>query len=150
AHNTSGLGNAIGGVWSLQTSGTGIQSSIIAQNVGSGFGPNDVNGAFYSAGFNFIGDGTGGGGFGGAGSYDQVGSKANPFDPLLSTIGNYGGPTNTVYPQQVSPTIDQGYSGKRKTDQRGRKRPFEQPSLPRPASGDGSDIGAFEVSPVSR
>src|SRR5262249_12356511 len=52
--------------------------------------------------------------------------------------------------QQSSPTIDQGYAGKRKTDQRGRKRPFQEPSTPRPASGDGSDIGAFEVSPVSR
>ena len=64
-------------------------------------------------------------------------------DPLLGSLRNNGGPTETMAPAPGSPVIDAGSAFGLATDQRGRPRPFVFPALPQP--GDGSDIGAFEL-----
>jgi len=46
-----------------------------------------------------------------------------------------------------SPAIDQGNSFDHYFDQRGDKRPFRFHNLTKPAGGDGTDIGAYELIP---
>ena len=61
-------------------------------------------------------------------------------NPLLATLGNYGGPAQTMPPLTGSPAIDSAASSFLTTDQRGYVRPV----------GAGPDIGAVEVnSPAS-
>jgi hypothetical protein len=50
-------------------------------------------------------------------------------------------------PLPGSPVIDQGTNFGITTDQRGRSRPFDNPSIPNAPGGDGSDIGAIEFYP---
>jgi hypothetical protein len=70
-------------------------------------------------------------------AFSATGSLNNT-DPLLSALGNYGGPTQTIPLLPGSPAIDAADdSAAPPTDQRGFPRPF----------GGHSDIGAFEVSP---
>jgi hypothetical protein len=52
-------------------------------------------------------------------------------------------------PLPNSPAIDQGKSFGAASDQRGRSRPYDYPGIPSATLGDGSDIGAFEVSPIT-
>ncbi|MEO6183044.1 MAG: choice-of-anchor Q domain-containing protein, partial [Verrucomicrobiota bacterium] len=67
-------------------------------------------------------------------------------DPLLGPLADNGGPTLTHALLPGSPAIDKGYSGGQATDQRGEPRIFDFSSITNAAdSGDGSDIGAFEV-----
>jgi hypothetical protein len=62
-------------------------------------------------------------------------SAAMSGDPLLGSLGNYGGATRTLAALPGSPVIDAGTSsGCPATDQRGSSRP----------QGSGCDIGAFE------
>ncbi len=119
-----------------------IQNSIIAGNTGP-TGP-DVTGAFISAGYNLIGDSANSTGFGAKGDQLNV-------DPLLDPVGlaDHGGLTPTIALQSNSPAIDKGKSADVMTDQRGLPRPFNNPSIPNAAGGDGSDIGAFEVQPAN-
>ncbi|HEY1662175.1 MAG TPA: choice-of-anchor Q domain-containing protein [Verrucomicrobiae bacterium] len=56
-------------------------------------------------------------------------------NPLLSPLGNYGGPTQTLPPSSGSPAIDAAGPALLSTDQRGYTRPI----------GAASDIGAVEV-----
>ena len=44
-----------------------------------------------------------------------------------------------------SPAIDRGFSFSLTSDQRGRSRPFDDPTIPNAPGGDGSDIGAVEI-----
>ena len=117
-----------------------MKNTIIAENyVGiNGVSP-DVYGAFVSLGHNLIGDSTSSTGFFGDG--DQVGTAANPLDPMLAPLAFNGGPTQTHAPLQGSSAIDGGdNAGAPATDQRGVARP-------RDGDGNGSkvvDIGAFE------
>jgi hypothetical protein len=69
-----------------------VGNTIIAQDTAPN-GP-DVYGAVTSQGSNLIGDGSGSSGFGAPG--DQVGSDANPIDPLLAQLADNGGPTQTM------------------------------------------------------
>jgi predicted outer membrane repeat protein len=67
-------------------------------------------------------------------------------DPQLSALADNGGPTATMALPQTSPAVDQGKAFCAvTTDQRGLIRPLDFASLPNPAGGDGSDIGAFEL-----
>ena len=73
-------------------------------------------------------------------SSDLTGTFKNPLNPMLTPLGNYGGPTQTMALLPGSPAIDAGNnalipSGVT-TDQRG---------LPRIVNGN-VDIGAFESS----
>jgi CSLREA domain-containing protein len=133
-------GASRGGI--TQNSGSAVPgNSIIALNTGS-TGP-DVAGSFSSEGFNLIGLGNTGTGFGATG--DQVGSSANPLDPLLGPLQNNGGPTNTLALLQNSPAIDRGHSLGLTSDQRDQPRPSDHQGIPNALDGDGADIGAFEA-----
>lgn len=109
---------------------------------GTGF---DLAGNFTSQGFNLISTGDGSTGFVVGIHADQVGSDANPIEPLLGPLQFNGGPTPTHALLWGSPAIDQGNSFGVHTDQRGSHRPFIYSSITKPPGGDGSDIGAFEL-----
>jgi CSLREA domain-containing protein len=128
-----------------------VKNSIIAlNNTSTGTGP-DVQGDFFSAGFNLIGKRDGSTGF--TAATDQTGTVASPLDPKLDPNGlqNNGGPTKTIALLFGSPAIDKatsnGLTGNLTTDQRGSgfKRAFDDTSIANAAGGDGTDIGAFEV-----
>ena len=72
---------------------------------------------------------------------DQIGTDASPIDPVLGTLQNNGGPTETHALLAGSPAIDAGSAGcpPPAADQRG---------VPRP-QGPGCDTGAFETTPPS-
>ena len=79
---------------------------------------------------------------------DGVVSQANSIvntDPQLGALGGNGGPTQTQLPAATSPAIDAGSNPLAlSTDQRGLPRTAD---LAGPNAGDGTDIGAVEVSP---
>lgn len=68
--------------------------------------------------------------------HDQVGTKANPVDPLLGKLALNGGLTRSMLPKPASPALDAipAISCEVNGDQRQRQRP----------NGDGCDIGAVE------
>jgi len=109
-------------------------------------GANLVNnsGTITSLGYNISSDS--GGGFPGflTASGDRI-----LTDPMLGPLQDNGGPTPTCAPLPGSPAIDQGrnLSGPT-TDQRGRYRTYDDPNIPNATGGDGTDIGAVEVSPA--
>jgi len=109
---------------------------------GAGF---DLAGGFASGRFNLIGMADGSIGFTNGINADQVGSNANPINPLLGPLQMNGGftPTHALLPG--SPAIDQGNCFGIHTDQRGHHRPHNYPSISNAVGGDGSDIGAFEL-----
>jgi hypothetical protein len=128
-------------VYPTEISSASVGNCIIGGNAGS----TDVNGSFTSAGYNLIGRTNGSSGWGAAG--DQLGSAASPLNPRLLPPGLYGGATPTMPPAFGSPAMDQGQSFGVVEDQRGRPRPFDRP-IPNATFGDGSDIGAVELSPA--
>jgi len=66
--------------------------------------------------------------------------------PLLGPLQDNGGQTPTMAPLPGSPVIDEGSSLGLTTDQRGKIRPFRYyPNTALPEGGDGSDIGACEL-----
>lgn len=75
---------------------------------------------------------------------NRLGSSANPIDPLLGALENNGGATLTRALLDGSPAIDKGNSPSIISDQRGEARPYDNPLIPND-SGDGADIGAYEV-----
>jgi hypothetical protein len=84
---------------------------------------------------NLIGDGSGSTGLSDGVNGNQVGSSAQPIDPLLGALTDNGGPTRTQSLLPGSPAIDAGTDSVGLTsDQRG---------FPRPARTH-TDIGAFE------
>jgi hypothetical protein len=132
----SATGGSGGGILNQNTAT--IRNTIIAGNNATN-GP-DVWGALTSLGYNLIGNNantiitptTG----------DQVGTAANPINPLLALLGNYGGPTQTQRPLLGSPAINTGVTATDPitnttitTDQRGFTRP----------QGNAPDIGAVET-----
>jgi predicted outer membrane repeat protein len=91
-NSTGGSG---GGVDSSYNATLYLGSSIIAGNTGSA-GPDISNGATITTlGHNLVGDGTNSGLTNGA-SGDQVGSTGSPINPLLNTLSDNGGPTQTM------------------------------------------------------
>lgn len=133
-----------GGIDNFGTANTTIRNTILAGNAASASG-RDCYGAFTSAGYNLIGvtnDSTGWTATG-----DQVGTAISPLNPLLGPLQNNGGPTLTLSPLTASPAIDKGKTIAGATDQRGRPRPYDFVGTPNATGGDGSDIGAVEVSP---
>ena len=141
-----GIGNGMqGGAYAggirAAAGSMGIGNTIIAGNIA--LQANDVSGDFSTAGFNLVGVTNGSTGFGA--NYDQIGSLNQVSDPQLGPLMDNGGQTPTMALRTNSPAIDQGNSFGSPTDQRGASRPSS--FLVGPHSGDGADIGAFEMTP---
>jgi hypothetical protein len=150
--NSTISNNESAGIRSLLSGSSGtwtIKSSIIAANAG---GIGDLNGTFTSGGYNLIGNPSTATGFANGVNNDLVGSSGAPLDPKLDPLGlqDNGGTTQTIALQADSPAIDKGsseaLSGKLDKDQRQVfARTFDDAAMPN--SGDGTDIGAFELQP---
>jgi predicted outer membrane repeat protein len=119
-NSTSGNG---GGIFSNNSGGgTTVTNTLLAGNTApSGQGP-DASGAFTSGGGNLIGivDAQA---VGFTQPTDLKGTPATPLNPLLGTLGAYGGPTQTFPLLPGSPAIDKGVAaGAPAADQRGKPR----------------------------
>jgi hypothetical protein len=148
--------NSIRGITSNPGSTTNVRNTIVANTPGAA---GDVQGTFVSQSNNLIGKSNGSAGFTNGVNNDKVGTVASPLNPLLASLGNYGGPTQTMALLPGSPAIDAGdncvtqaaHCGianlpQLTTDQRGT-------GFNRLADGDGDgtatvDIGAFEVQSI--
>jgi hypothetical protein len=135
-------GEAGGGIWEdLSEISVGnippvtLKNAIIAGNTAS-WDP-DIEAWVQGGGFNLIGDGGDYIAFNGGLAGDQVGTDANPINPLLAPLGNYGGPTQAMPPLPGSPAIAAGsnalavdaYGDRLLTDQRGPGFPRINPSI---------------------
>jgi CSLREA domain-containing protein len=144
SHGPNGGSN--GGVFvGATTQSNEVGDTIIAANRAiNGYAAPDVEGPFLSDGYNLVGIGDQSSGFGsGTAVHDQVGTTAAPINPQVGPLQNNGGPTDTMALLPSSTAIDQGASFGLTTDQRGQRRPFNDPYVSN--ASDGSDIGAFEL-----
>jgi fibronectin-binding autotransporter adhesin len=132
--NCTVSGNAAtqgGGLWVPTGNTTTLTNTIVAGQAAGG----DIEGALQAGSANnLVGDGSEMSGITSGSNGNQVGTAQAPIDPLLSPLGNYGGPTQTVALLPGSPAIGGGITGTGipTTDQRGQQR-----------SGH-VDIGAFQ------
>jgi CSLREA domain-containing protein len=122
-----------------------IRNSIFSQNGNinlrrTGAGTCAENGIF-SSGYNLI-DNDPGSSLCNSVSTDLIGTS---FNPQLTPLAYFGGPTQTQALLSSSPAIDKGKSFGLTTDQRGQTRPFDNPALLPASGGDQNDIGAFEL-----
>ncbi|HVQ40051.1 MAG TPA: choice-of-anchor Q domain-containing protein, partial [Pyrinomonadaceae bacterium] len=139
-------GGGTGGGIYIQSGTPLLRSTIVAGNFkGPGSTADDINvnggsSANGTSSYNLIGTG-GAGGLTHGTNNNQVGVA----DPRLGPLANNGGPTQTHHLLAGSPAIDKGddFSASAMTDQRGLLRPFDDPAILN--SGDGTDIGAYEV-----
>jgi hypothetical protein len=118
-----------------------LQGTIVAGSTGGG--PNclvDAPATLTSNGYNLADDAS----CNLTGPADQPGTN-----PLLGPLADNGGPTQTMALTPNSPAIDKGVSAGLTTDQRGLTRPIDFSAIPNAPGGDGSDIGAFELHPVT-
>lgn len=81
--------------------------------------------------------------------FSQLHDKPNT-EPILGSLDDWGGPTQTIFVSRLSPAVDAGqvapdsvFSSENK-DQRGLSRFQDQVDIPNASPGDTSDIGAFE------
>ncbi len=118
-----------------------LGNTIVAANTATGSAP-DFSGTITSQGYNLIGNNSGAT-ITGTTTGNQIGTSANPINPLLAPLANNGGQTQTRALQTGSPAIDKGNSTLT-TDQRGFTRPIDDPNSPN-GTGNLADIGAFEV-----
>jgi predicted outer membrane repeat protein len=119
-------GNSKGGLYLDQSTQSLVDGTIIAGNTGGDI-PNE--GSVLSGSHDLIGDGSDGGVL----TSSLRGTTANPLNPLLSPLGNFGGPTPTMALLAGSPAINVGANFNNfATDQRGFARP----------TTSGIDIGA--------
>ena len=128
-HNATVSENSAGGVFNdgIAT----LQNSIVANNSDSNCG-----GTITSDGYNLSSDGSC--------AFTKSGDRNNT-NPMLGTLGYYGGPTPTIPLLTGSPAIDAGDpSGC--TDGSGHLLKTDQRGMPRPDPEDsgGCDMGAYE------
>jgi predicted outer membrane repeat protein len=125
-----------GGIYNQTGFTLTLENSIVAGNTATTTGPDVLNfGTLTRVGASIVQAGvTGSGTVNGGGTI-------NAADPLLSALGNFGGPTRVMLPGAGSPAIDQAVSSAETMDQRGFPRPVDIPS----SAGTASDIGAVEV-----
>jgi predicted outer membrane repeat protein len=128
-----------GGVYGYYANTMGTYNSIFAGNSSSsGVGP-DFSGAVYGYGSLFRNPA-------GVDITQYPGGPPNVtgLDPQLGALQNNGGSTPTQLPALTSPVLDRGksiYS----TDQRDVGRPVDLTTVANAPDGDGSDIGAVEL-----
>jgi hypothetical protein len=134
ANSVAGTGSG-GGLYSNSGVGSAqLLNTIVAGNSSGSDGP-DASGSFASQGFNLIGITDGSSGWV---SSDLTGTASSPLDPLLGTLGDYGGPTATVPLLAGSPALNAGDPSQLgSADQRGAIR------------SRGVNIGAFQASAAS-
>jgi hypothetical protein len=120
-----------------------VQNTIIAGNQATTLYA-DVSGTVQSGGFNLVGISDGSSGWL-VGEIGNLGNSSFPINPKLGPLQNNGGPTPTMALLIGSPAIDQGNSFGLTTDQRGFARPSDNGAIANASGGDGSDIGAYEV-----
>jgi parallel beta-helix repeat protein len=133
--NSANEGQLCGGLYS----GYGASTITLGNTIVAGNTPHDVGtysgGVFISNGNNLVGATNGTSGWV---SSDLTGTSAQPLNPVLAPLGNYGGPIQTMALLPGSPAIDAGSNALipagATTDQRG---------LSRIVNGV-VDIGAFE------
>jgi hypothetical protein len=134
ADNQANLGGGLG----VTPGGSPVHltNTIVAGNTANG-GP-DIAGATASSTYNLVGNGTGASGLTDGLDGNQVGTAANPIDPLLGVMQTNGGPTPSLALLPGSPATDAGTnSGVPATDQRGFRR----------VVNGVADIGAYEYQP---
>ena len=121
--------NQGGGLTSQSSSTTYLTNTIVAGNTGG-----DIQGAVQPASANnLIGNGSGMTGISNGSQGNQVDTPQAPINALLASLGNYGGPTQTLALLPGSPAIAAGSTkGAPTSDQRGQKRQGH------------NDIGAFQ------
>jgi len=131
---TGNNGVTEGGIATVDNTGsdpanTNLKNTIVANNSSPNLSQVNALAHVVSDGYNLASDN-------GAGLLTGVGDKVST-DPLLSPLGDYGGPTQTHAPQPGSPAIDAGCPcNDPNFDQRGVKRPV----------GANPDIGSVEAS----
>jgi len=127
-----------------------LSNTLVANNQDSSANAPDCLGAnggiLTSGGYNLIGDGTGCNFANATG--DQIGSGTAPIDPLLDTLADNGGKTQTLALLAGSPAVDAGNPAGC-TDASGSPLTRDQRNYPRPEDGNASgtavcDIGAYE------
>jgi hypothetical protein len=128
-----------------------LTNSIVAGNHVASTATNstpqfDVGGAVQTtSAHNLIGDGDGMSGISNNDANGNlVGTTSSPINPLLSPLGSYGGPTQTMGLLPGSPAIDAG-STALAVDSSGNPLATDQRGLPR-VVGSSVDIGSFETS----
>lgn len=168
-HGTISLNNAQAGNTGVNQAGATLPPRLVAEGTGGGIrvgpgsvtlentiiagntaanglgdttgapipGPN-VDGPVISNGHNLLGVATEATGF--TGPNDQTGAN-----PMLMALANNGGPTQTMALTPGSPAIDKGIAAGSALDQRGLPRTVDDPGVANAASGDGTDIGAYEA-----
>ena len=141
-----------------QTSGGGIflrdssgqleaSNSIIASNIADGQADDIVVGDGATVEINASLIGAADGLTITSGQFNQLGTVANPIDPLINPLADNGGPTPTHALRRGSPAIDAGDSAQ-PTDQRGFARAIDHPDVDNAISNAtvlGVDMGAFET-----
>ncbi len=90
-----------GGLFNFSTGTVTLNSTIVANSLGGG---DIVNEHVLTGSHDLIGDGSGAI----VGTGNLLGTVANPINPLLAPLGDYGGPTQTMALLPGSPAIDQG------------------------------------------
>lgn len=98
----TGAGGPGGGINNQAGTAT-LSNSIVAGNTAASDA--DAAGAFTTGGHNLIGDGTGMSGITNGANGDQVGTTGSQINPLLASLGSYGGPTQTMVPLPSSTAI---------------------------------------------
>ena len=130
--NSASVGGGIYTQYHNQQGTAMFENSIIANNSGGNCGGSGVT----SNGYNMSSDGSC--------NFHNSGDRNN-IDPLLGTLGNYGGPTQTIPLLSGSPAIDAGNPSGCK-DNHGLLLPTDQRGFPRHDLEDsgGCDMGAYE------
>jgi len=136
-----------GGIYNTATQGGNafvqLSNSILystSADPGSNLVNDGLGTSITSRGYNLSSDN--GGGF-----LTAAGDQINT-DPKLGPLQDNGGATTTMALLPGSPAQDKGKKFDVPTDQRGLPRPTDIPSIPNASGGDGSDIGAVEMTDV--
>ena len=140
--NVAGVGG--GGVYATNFYTTTIENSIIAGNVNSAGGPNDLEidlDRLLNIDFSLVGAW---GGFANAGIGNLFGTMGTPVDPGLGPLANNGGRTETHALELGSPAIDRGRTTPPFNTFDQRDRPFARVYDDPSTTGSGIDMGAYE------